>query len=329
VKLRSFPWTAPKPWEAPARGVCATGPPARGVCATGWKAGWKARCPRWLTYDEWNVGVAALDRPLQTIEELLPLRNIRWLPPQPPLSLLADPFPYRHDGREWLLVERYSHRKRVRGRIARIDPDHPAAIETVIERDRHVSYPFTFAYGADVYCAPEMSQEDGCVIYRLAPDGRWTATHHVMRGQRLVDPTLFRLNDRWWLFATEPPPSHNDSLHAYYADALEGPWTPHARNPVKRDPSSARPGGRPFTVARRLYRPAQDCSVTYGGAVHVMEIETLTPTEFRESIALRLEPDPDWPYPDGLHHLVVDGARVYFDAKRSHVDWLLWLKVWL
>jgi hypothetical protein len=60
-----------------------------------------------------------------------------------------------------------------------------------------------------------------------------------------------------------------------------------------------------------------------------MEILALTPTEFRESIALRLEPDPSWPYPDGLHHLVVDGARVYFDAKRSHVDWLLWLRTWL
>jgi hypothetical protein len=98
---------------------------------------------------------------------------------------------------------------------------------------------------------------------------------------------------------------------------------------VKRDAASARPAGRPFTVGTRLYRPAQDCSATYGGAVHVMEIEALTPTDFRESIALRLEPDPRWPYPDGLHHLVVDARRVYFDAKRSHVDWLLWLKAWL
>jgi hypothetical protein len=277
----------------------------------------------------WNVGVATLDRPLQTIGDLRPLRNIRWLPPQPPLSLLADPFPYHQNGRDWLLAERYSHRKRVRGRIARLDPDRPSAMEIAIERDRHVSYPFTFTDGADVFCAPEMSQEDGCVIYRLASDGRWTANHHVMRGRRLVDPTLFRLDDRWWLFATEAPPSHNDALHAYYADALEGPWTPHARNPLKRDLSSARPAGRPFTIGRRLYRPAQDCSVTYGGAVHVMEIDTLTPTDFRESIALRLEPDPGWPYPDGLHHLVVDGTRVYFDAKRSRVDWLLWLKVWL
>jgi hypothetical protein len=57
-----------------------------------------------------------------------------------------------------------------------------------------------------------------------------------------------------------------------------------------------------------------------------MEILTLTRADFRETVALRLEPDPAWPYPDGLHHLVVDGTRVYFDAKRQHADFLLWLK---
>src|SRR5262249_1702872 len=127
--------------------------------------------------------------------------------------------------------------------------------------------------------------------------------------------------------ATEPPPLHTSALHAYYAPAIDGPWTPHARNPLKRDAATARPAGRPFTVGDHLYRPAQDCSVTYGGAVHVMEIATLTPTTFVETLAPRLEPDPAWPYPDGLHHLVVDGTRVFIDAKRTTVDWLLPLRV--
>ena len=107
---------------------------------------------------------------------------------------------------------------------------------------------------------------------------------------------------------------------------IGGPWTAHPANPVKRDLATARPAGRPFPVNGRLYRPAQDCTWTYGGAVHLMEIVALTPTVFRERLALRLEPDRAWPYPDGLHHLVVDGDRVYFDAKRTYVDWLLWLR---
>ena len=278
--------------------------------------------PSWARYDTWNVGIAALDHPLRDVRELLPLRNIRWLAPQPPSYFLADPFPYRYDGRDWLLVEEYGHPKGVHGRISRVDlRDEHAPVVPAIARARHISYPYTFCDGPHVYCAPEMSQEDGCVLYLLHADGHWEPRHHVLRGRRVVDPTIFRHGDRWWLFATEPPPLHNRVLHAFYADSVEGPWTAHARNPLKRDLTAARPAGRPFVVGDRLFRPAQDCSETYGGAVNVMEIGALSPDEFSESAVLRLEPDPAWPYPHGLHHLVVDGTRVYFDAKRTRYGW--------
>src|SRR5581483_1279473 len=146
--------------------------------------------------------------------------------------------------------------------------------------------------------------------------------------RRLIDPTLFRHDGRWWLFATDPSGGGSEALHAFHADAIGGPWTPHRQNPIASDRRSARPAGRPFTIAGQLYRPAQDCSRTYGGAVHVMAIDALTPDRFSEHIALRLEPDPAWPYPDGLHTLVVDGRRVYIDAKRTRYDNLRWLKVW-
>ena len=286
--------------------------------------------PSWARYDIWNVGIAALDHPLDDVAELLPLKGVRWLPPQPPLQFIADPFPFQLGGRDWLLVEAYGHPRGGRGRIARIDVagaapslDHRPAIS----RERHISYPCTFTDGDVTYCAPEMSQEDGCVVYRLGGDGEWLPAHHVLRGVRLVDPTVIRFERRWWLFATEPPPRHNSVLHVFHADSLAGRWTAHRGNPVKRDLATARPAGRPFELNGRLYRPAQDCTETYGGAVHLMEVLALTPSEFRERTALRLEPDPAWPYPDGLHHLVVDGTRVYFDAKRTCVDWFQWLRM--
>lgn len=286
----------------------------------------RALVPSWARYDTWNVGIATLDRPLRAIAELVPLKKIRWLPARERQYLFADPFPYRDGGRDWLLVEDYGHPKGVRGRIARIDLDNPAAAATpAIGRARHISYPCTFVDGDTTYCAPEMSQEDGCVLYALTSNGEWTPRHHILRGRRLVDPTVFRHAGRWWLFATEPPPRHTTTLHAFHANKLEGPWDAHAMSPLKVDAASARPGGRPFTIGARLYRPAQDCSATYGGAVHVMEVDTLTPTEFRERIALRVEPDAAWPYPEGLHTLVVDDTHVYFDAKRSDyyaIDWL-------
>jgi hypothetical protein len=292
------------------------------------RALWKI-APLWARYDLWNVGIATLDRPLTDVRELAALKSIRWLRPMPPLRYIADPFPYRDaGGREWLLVEDYGHRRRERGRISRLDPSDPASVlEHVIVRDRHVSYPFTFSDGADVYCAPEISAEDGVAIYRLRRDDSWTLALHILRGHRLVDPTFVRHDGRWWVFGTDASPRQNSALRAFHAETLTGPWIAHERNPIKIDRTSARPAGRPFTIGNRLYRPAQDCSQTYGGAIRVMEIHTLTPTAFDESVALRLAPDPSWPYPDGLHHLVVDGTRVYFDAKRVHVDALLWARM--
>ena len=159
---------------------------------------------------------------------------------------------------------------------------------------------------------------------RFGNDGqRGVVRDPATGGVRIVDPTIFRFDDRWWLFCSEPPPRHTSTLRAYFADALAGPWTAHPLNPLKRDVASSRPAGRPFVIGDRLYRPAQDCHITYGGAVQIMEVLTLTPAGFRETVALRLEPDPAWPYPDGLHHLVVDGTRVYFDAKRRLTDFLL------
>ena len=289
----------------------------------------KRKARELTTCDIWNVGLVTLAAPLATLDDLR-LRDVRWLPPQPPYFYIADPFPYRLHGRDRLLVERYGHPKGVNGIICGADVTDGAdgvSLAPAIVRDRHISYPYTFEADGQWYCAPEMNQESGCVIYRLDAEGSWRPAHHILQPHRIVDPTLFRFDERWWLFCTEPPPLHNSVLHAYYAETIAGPWAPHANNPLKRDATSARPAGRPFSIGSRLFRPAQDCSATYGGAVSVMEIQQLTPDRFAETRALRLEPDPSWPYPDGLHHLVVDGVRVYFDAKKTYRDYLLFLKL--
>ena len=54
---------------------------------------------------------------------------------------------------------------------------------------------------------------------------------------------------------------------------------------------SARPAGPIFAHEGRLYRPAQDCSRTYGGAVVIHRIEALTPEIFREVAVARLDPE--------------------------------------
>jgi hypothetical protein len=85
---------------------------------------------------------------------------------------------------------------------------------------------------------------------------------------------------------------------------------------VKIDKSSARPGGTPFVRDGFLYRPAQDCTDTYGGRTVIMKITRLSETEFVEKLAAVVAPSPDWPFADGLHTVSAAGEVTLIDAKR-------------
>jgi hypothetical protein len=282
--------------------------------------------------DIWNVGVVMLAEPLRAVEALPKLLlNVKWLPPQPPLYYVADPFPYCQGGREWLLVEQYGHPHGVRGRICRLDPSSATPVLVpVIDRPNHLSYPYVVTDDdGRTWCVPEMAEaRDGCVLFELTPDGSWMERARILAGRVVFDPTIFRFGERWWLLCGNAQGRGNLELEAYYADAIGGPWTPHPLNPLKRDRASARPGGRPFVIGGQLFRPAQDCSRTYGGALTILAVDELTPTTFGERPVLRLEPDPRGRYRDGLHHLVVGDDRIYIDGKWQRYDYWLWLKRW-
>ena len=96
---------------------------------------------------------------------------------------------------------------------------------------------------------------------------------------------------------------------------MMGPWTPHAGNPVKTDVSSSRPGGNMFWHEGRIYRPAQDGSRCYGGALAINRIDVLNDLQFEETVVRRIEPDASWPYRDGIHTLSGWGDWCVVDAK--------------
>ncbi len=292
-------------------------------------AKFRRRWRRLIRFDSWNVGIARLASAPRQISDLANLPSIRWLPPRRELYYFADPFPFQHQGQDFLLVEAYGHPKGVKGEICRIalaKDGGGVTAETVIVRPEHLSYPCIVQDGAFVYCVPEMHREGGCTFFRLEDDGSWKAAHRILPERKLVDPTIFRHDGCWWLFCTDAESGSNVALLAFHAASLEGPWTAHALNPLKCDAGTARPAGEIFRLDGLLYRPAQDCRQTYGGAVTLMEITALSPDSFREQPALRLEADSRWPYPDGLHHFVLRGDTVFFDAKRQKRSFLLWLR---
>jgi len=87
-------------------------------------------------------------------------------------------------------------------------------------------------------------------------------------------------------------------------------------NPVKTDVRSSRPAGVPFWHHGELFRPAQDCSQTYGGQIAINKIRVLTPTEFREEVVKVVTPPAEGPYQMGVHTLSAVGDFTVIDGKR-------------
>ncbi len=276
----------------------------------------------------WNVGFSS-----KSVEDIL--RDARvdgagvtWCKPHKPGHFIADPFAYVHRGETRVLVEDYDQ---VKGKICSIvaGGGHELDLAVDFEFPYHLSYPCIFEEGGETYCVPEAYQSNGASLYRRT-DAGWSLVRLLIDGLPIVDPTLFKHDGRYWLMFTLQNDGAwgNQKLYAYHAPALDGPWVAHVLNPVKCDIGATRPAGNVFTAQGRVFRPSQDCSSTYGGAVVINEIVRLSPTEFEEREAARIDPIAGGPYPDGLHTLNVMGDSCVFDSKKFAFDWFAWRKNW-
>lgn len=289
--------------------------PARGL--PGWLEAMRTKWRDRLMAEWWSVGTTTV-----ALDHILAgggLGDITWYRVKAGHRYLADPFPWPGTGR--ILCEEMPLTNGV-GRIVAVG-EHQGALTpptVVLDDGYHHSYPCTLRDGDSVYCVPESTQRGATVIHRLDDDGRLIALCQAAPHARLADPTLFRWDGRYWLGCTDLDLGGHDNLCLLHAPAITGPWTPHARWPVKIDVRGARPAGMLFNAAGRLFRPGQDCAETYGAAVAIHEVLTLTETEFRESLVTVLRPDRSGPFPHGLHTLVHDGDRFWLDGKRFVLD---------
>lgn len=282
-----------------------------------WVRNFLTRLAREMTREHWAVGVIA--QPVQQVCQSFDPESIRWLP-APPDGFLADPFGVSlPDGRLVILAEALSWREG-RGRIVAFEsnPDGSVtAMQDVLAFTGHASYPQLLELDGAIYCIPETSAQRRVQLFRAEPfPHRWVLDTILLDDFAGADATVHFHAGRWWLFAGNHDDQDEAKLFVFHASELRGPWLPHTANPVKCDLRSARPAGPPFTLAGELYRPAQDCSSTYGGAVVINKIEELTPHRFRERPVERLQPSTRGPCPDGLHTLSAAGAVTLVDGKR-------------
>ncbi|RMH45419.1 MAG: hypothetical protein D6688_06345 [Alphaproteobacteria bacterium] len=236
---------------------------------------------------------------------------------------MADPFPFAHGGRTYLFYEAHG---RDGGpawiEVAVVDGRRLVRLGEAVRTDYHLSFPFVFRDGEDIYMIPETQSVARLELWKAIEFPLvWQRWRIALEGSYPADSVLFVHRGAWWLLSNISDhfafQEHSSELYAFRVD---GPALrriePHPDNPVVIGSDRARNAGAPFRRDGRLFRPAQEnAGQRYGRAVRLMEITRLDEEAYAEHEVCRIGPEAI-PGALGLHHLGVldDDDRLFLDV---------------
>ncbi len=269
---------------------------------------------------QWNIGLAKID-----VAELIRNKtfnpDFKWLPITTPDRFFADPFIFKSpDGNLNVIYEDFSVGDQY-GKISLTSVDanfRPVFTKQMLDTRSHLSYPNVFIQNGKTYIMPEASKGGHVVWYEFD-----FITNSLINGKTLIqnlpllDSTILEYNNKYWLFATKRGENSNSKLYIYYANSMNGPFIPHAGNPVKSSLNGSRPAGNFIKLDGEIYRPSQNCAEYYGKSVTINRITVLNEKEFKEEAVLDILPPQKSGFNYGIHTInIVDDVIVIDALKR-------------
>ena len=268
----------------------------------------------------WEAAVWTLYAGEGTVEDFEPGKSTE-LPPARN-SIKADPFLFHHNGRFYVFYENYAvGDSKAHIAVGRLKEGAIEPLGAAIRSEGHLSFPFVFRSGGEIFLMPETHQQKRIEIWRCVKFPlEWELHATAMEGFSAADSTLFRHRNKWWLLTNlSDHHAFEDHCSELYAFEVDGPSLsriePHMRNPVVIGSNVARNAGRVFSRHGRLFRPSQNNSYgIYGYGLNIMEIEELTRQTYRERCIRTILPDFK-PGLVGCHHFDASAGRYILDAR--------------
>ncbi|WIM12908.1 hypothetical protein [Enhydrobacter sp.] len=269
----------------------------------------------YLVLETWNVGFVRMN--FQALLAGAPLSDVSLLPRRELGRYIADPFILSTTPELTLLAEDYTDFGV--GRISEVTVREPfgtpeVGLKVRLESRHHMSYPFLFREEGITYCLPECHQSNASLLYRYDA-GKLTPVTDLVTGVRVTDGTILFHDGLYWLFCGLENDNDQVNLHLFFSKTLRGNWSPHPLNPVKTDVRSSRSAGPVIVHDGALFRPAQDCSRSYGYGLAINRIDRLTVTRFEETLITTIRPEAISRSCKGLHTLSFAGDLMVIDAK--------------
>jgi len=192
-----------------------------------------------------------LEEPTTVINPVLMANDVTDMAPKG-ARFVADPFLFYEDDLWYMFFEVLNNNTN-QGDIAYATSSDGLNWEykkIVLNESFHLSYPYVFKYDGSYYMIPETYQTNEIRLYKAEsfPE-KWVKVATLVSGKKLVDSSIFRYDNAWWMFTTDQETASN--CYLYYSDKLYDSadplkeWNYHSVI-VQNNKRIARPGGRAF-----------------------------------------------------------------------------------
>jgi hypothetical protein len=230
---------------------------------------------------------------------------------------LADPFAINRNGRNFCFVEDYDSAAGL-GQVAvyEITSNGAVSLGAALTEPFHLSFPFVFTCGQNIYMCPETASNRDIRIYKCIDFPlRWRLEKILIQNIDAADSMLFEQRGKWWMFTNTDSAGDGDycsEFSIFHADHLLGDWKPHPLNPIFVDAARARNAGL-LKDGDTYYRVSQGQGFDrYGVRTLINEIVDLTEENYAETTIATVTSAFE-KRAIGTHHFHSDGEITVFD----------------
>lgn len=228
-----------------------------------------------LIESHWNIGFVEED-----IHEVLRANrlNIHWLKHPYKDRWFADPYFLEVNDKELVvLVEEFCYHTS-KGRIAKLTINRKdyslKGMKIILDLPTHLSFPFIYHRGKDIFLMPENCKSDSTKMYRYDTVSDELEKCSDVSFLPLADAIIVKMSDgNEYVLSTQEPNQNKDHLQVYRFDVDKMAINDVPMQDIPFESNIARNAGALFEVDGVMYRPAQDCNKCYGNGVVIQSVD--------------------------------------------------------